>query len=231
MQNAISQLYTVFSKYKFDPQMWHAQITVSREWKAELYSKPLREIPTRIIGIYAFKAITTWGKVENFKFYLPRILEVLTFPNNSIQIFVLFGKFEMADWKNWPVDEQNALHNFLIAWWHFLHTKSDYFCEECLVGICQITQKLPYLLATWQNYCEKLESVSLLHLINFISFHFEELKNNKSKHELANLSAQDKLFLLDWLLVQKTHLEKALLRVKDEVLKLEIENAIYCLEK
>jgi len=46
---------------------------VSNEDKEKLHTKELRLLEESDISRYAFRALTTWGDIDDFKHYLPRI--------------------------------------------------------------------------------------------------------------------------------------------------------------
>ncbi|HYF65229.1 MAG TPA: hypothetical protein VD886_20545 [Herpetosiphonaceae bacterium] len=61
------------------------------------------------IGRFAFKALTTWGEVEDFKHFLPRL-----FDHDAEQAL---DKLGYAEWRAWPQPEQRAVEEYLAALW------------------------------------------------------------------------------------------------------------------
>ncbi len=74
---AIERLYQVFSRYKVLGMVEGCPHCVSDEDKAKLHSKPLRKLEPDDVSRYSWKAMTTWGDVSDFKYFLPRLLEQL----------------------------------------------------------------------------------------------------------------------------------------------------------
>lgn len=67
-------------------------MTVSESDKAALHSKKLRELENKEICGYAFSAITTWGDLNDFKHYLPRIFELAAANKLMVNTFVILDK-------------------------------------------------------------------------------------------------------------------------------------------
>lgn len=44
----------------------------------DLHAAPLRELPEEHVGYFAFKAMTTFGGVDDFRHFLPRIAELVS---------------------------------------------------------------------------------------------------------------------------------------------------------
>ena len=68
--------------------------------------------------------MTTWGTEEDFKHFLPRLLELVTAEESITDVVdseVLLGKLAYADWTHWPSEEQKAVNDYLNALWLHLH--------------------------------------------------------------------------------------------------------------
>jgi hypothetical protein len=59
--------------------------------------------------------MTTWGDVNHFKHFLPRVFELVW--ELGVDLSTIFGKLEYASWRTWPVAEQAAVRQFLRAFW------------------------------------------------------------------------------------------------------------------
>ena len=62
--------------------------------------------------------MTTWGNVEDFKHFLPRLCELLAINSASgppIDLTSLMGKLEYANLPEWPDDERAAVVQFMLA--------------------------------------------------------------------------------------------------------------------
>ncbi|MFI6921890.1 hypothetical protein ACIBIZ_18250 [Nonomuraea spiralis] len=83
-----------------------------------LLSGPVAAIEAASLARYAAKALTTWGGVPEFRYFLPRLLEcaaadAFSYPDPEI----VLGKLAVAGWQGWPAAEREAITGFLYAWW------------------------------------------------------------------------------------------------------------------
>lgn len=63
------------------------------------------------LGRFAFKAMTTWSTVDDFKHFLPRLLELLP----GLDVELVLGKVGYASFERWPDVEQRAVRRHLRA--------------------------------------------------------------------------------------------------------------------
>jgi len=73
---SIEKLYATFARYPLRASMDACPCCVTDEDMGRLCSKELRGLEENDISLYAYKAMTTWGDVEDFKHFLPRIFEL-----------------------------------------------------------------------------------------------------------------------------------------------------------
>ncbi|WP_170170342.1 hypothetical protein [Hymenobacter perfusus] len=111
---------------------------------------PLADLTKAQLQRYAFKAMTTWGDAADFRYFLPRLLELSLRPDADIEKETLFGKMELANWTSWPAAEQAAVRDMLVAWWAH-HIQQECFFEEELLGwLIRLTGSIEPLLQAWQ---------------------------------------------------------------------------------
>lgn len=123
LTEAVDGLYAVFSIYPLAQEVEGCPCCVSGEDRAALHVRPLRELTAKDLCRYAFKALTTWGSADDFKHFLPRLLELAADPYDlsyDIDVEVLFGKLSYAKWRNWPREEQQAVASYFSALWQWL---------------------------------------------------------------------------------------------------------------
>ena len=84
----------------------------------KLHAKPLLELNWQDLGIYLFKAMTTCGDIEDFKHFLPRILElyVIDYYGAIYDIFIVFEKLNYACWHTWDLNERDAILALFNEW-------------------------------------------------------------------------------------------------------------------
>jgi len=120
---AIEGLYEMFSAYPLAAKIDGCPCCVSDQDESSLHRKPLHELTAEDLSRYAFKALTTWGTKNDFKHFLPRLLELVTEKDgiaNEIDLAVLFGKLEYAHWNTWPARERAAVRRYLTVLWLFV---------------------------------------------------------------------------------------------------------------
>jgi hypothetical protein len=70
------------------------------------------------LGIFAFKALTNFGDADDFRHFLPRLLELYVLDHSGAPhtLFMLFEKLNAATWTRWPGHEVAAIRRFIDAW-------------------------------------------------------------------------------------------------------------------
>src|SRR5687768_13278272 len=105
LKNSIENLYKSFSKYPLKEQIKGCPCCVGKQENRVLHSKTLRELSGEDLSFYGFKALTTFGDVEDFKHFLPRLFEITVEDDFAYDTAILFGKLKYADWQNWDEKE------------------------------------------------------------------------------------------------------------------------------
>ena len=84
-----------------------------------LLSTPLREITGQQIWRYVSGAFLTIGSENDFRYLLPRILEISVIdPGNANDPEIVIGKLGLAGWREWTATEQRTIEKFLDAWFY-----------------------------------------------------------------------------------------------------------------
>lgn len=127
-KESIENLYETFKKYKLNGKIAKCPCgCISDEDEKKIYSKPLRDLEADDIGFYNAKAMTTWGNVENYKHFLPRIIEIYKEGKGKgwIDLDTIHNKLEHANWKEWEEEEQKQINKFVEIDWKELVNKSE----------------------------------------------------------------------------------------------------------
>jgi hypothetical protein len=180
LHSAIENVYRVFNRYPL--RHGHpipCPCCTSKEDVAQLHSKPLRQLTDKDLDKYGFKAMTTWGDVEDFKHYLPRLLELLLTNNLNFGFGDPVQKLAYGQWRTWPQEEQDAIEACLCALWEsVLVTEPDPFdVGGDLMMIAALIDDLDPLLQHWQQLSttSKTALASLayfvIHLWHYGGFH------------------------------------------------------------
>ncbi len=171
LTEAIEGLYEAFLDYPLALKIEGCPCCVSAENESALHRSPLRELTAEDLSRYAFKALTTWGTENDFKHFLPRLLELVTEENSiiyEVDIEVLFGKLSYAKWNTWPEPERAAVCRYLMALWLFvLFVPMEAIAvDEYLCGIGQAEDDLSSYLDVWQNLTM---DTATNHLVEFVA--------------------------------------------------------------
>ena len=82
-----------------------------------LTAAPLKMLTSEHVGPYSFWAITAVGSERDYRHFLPRILELSVrdpqWPGAEPEVTA--AKLNLAGWRTWPSDQQEAVRRFLNA--------------------------------------------------------------------------------------------------------------------
>lgn len=179
---AIDRLYKVFARYEVVGMVEGCACCVSEADKLRLHSKPLQQLSAGDLERYAWKAMTTWGETEDFKHFLPRLLELLaTGCRFDLDADTVVGKILYADWKDWPEEEREAVVRFLRAWWRIAIRRapddSELFdANDCLGFIGMLMDDMNPFLQDWSAF---EEPVALYQLTRFLDSNADGLMSSR----------------------------------------------------
>lgn len=109
---ALEALYAAFVQYT-GSHVEGCPHCVSFEDSAALRRAPLRQLGGELHR-YLFKAMTTWGTNDDFKHFVPRLVELYAWSSDA---WLLCDKLAYASWRAWPEHEQRAVERYLQALW------------------------------------------------------------------------------------------------------------------
>ncbi|MCX5661097.1 MAG: hypothetical protein NTW19_15530 [Planctomycetota bacterium] len=121
LDRCVRDLYDVFAVY---PLAKWIEPDGAFPWACDdrpLRASPLAQIPESAFKWYQTKAISSWGGVDDFKHFLPRIFDLIARSVNGPKLMTLdpivFVKLHQADWRRWPTREQLVLDAYFDALW------------------------------------------------------------------------------------------------------------------
>jgi hypothetical protein len=116
---AVDRLYIAFSGVRRPSVIEYCTCCFSAdEEHALLAPVALRQLSVDVLRPYAFDVLLTVGDVEDFRYFLPRILEVAcTVGFNGPDLEPLAGRLARAQWLDWPAAEQVAVRDVLAVLW------------------------------------------------------------------------------------------------------------------
>ena len=225
---ATENLYKTFSKYPFKSSIEGCPCCVSDSDKSTLHSKSLRELEDEDLSRYAFKAITTWGNVDDYKHYLPRIFELTAKRKLIVDTFVILGKLNYAKWKQWETGEQETINQFLKAWWKYDINNASYFDSEILVELHKLILDIEPMLKEWNV---DIEGQGFKNFVEFVQFNYHELAGKNKLFE--TLTEEEVEFFKNWVKSNKDKLEEGFFVYdkKDKEFSERISNSLYMLER
>ncbi|HMS68171.1 MAG TPA: hypothetical protein PKD18_08530 [Saprospiraceae bacterium] len=224
----IGELYKTFAKYPFKPSIEGCPCCVSDTDKSTLHSKQLRELEDEDISRYAFKAITTWGDVNDFKHYLLRIFELSSTRKLIVDSFVVLGKLDHGNWTEWENQEILTITKFLKSWWKYEINYNGYFDSEILIEINKIIKDLPTMLSDWNL---SMETQGFRNYVELTENHYYELRGkNKTFKEL---SEQEVETLINWIECNSFRLEEGFFKFEsiDKKFSDRLSNTLYIFER
>lgn len=132
-----------------------------------ILSKPLRDITADDISLYAGAAFCTAGEEADWRYYLPRLLELAVDHGQEdryINPEIVLGNLTRAKWDRWHKSERAAVIAFVDAWYDLVITEvpaDGMKIDELLCGIARagipLKAYLDRLLANLEAlvaYCE-----------------------------------------------------------------------------
>lgn len=130
----IENLYSAFSCYPRPDKVMGSPISVEEGADRHLLSAPLRSVD--IPDEYLFKAMSTWGTEDDFKYFLPRILELWFLGFGPYGSSVFFSKILSSGWDEWTDEQKQAFEAYLIAKWE-LATQGPYYNTFNIEELCK----------------------------------------------------------------------------------------------
>ena len=126
---AVENLYAVFAQYLPLQLADCCPHCTDADDLAGLQSAPLRELDEDSLERFSFRTMTTWGDADNFRHYLPRLLEWVVW-GDELDFEAVTSKLIYADWRSWPIEEQNTIEQFLLALWQAILSSTPYWLRR-----------------------------------------------------------------------------------------------------
>ena len=207
----IEELYKTFSKYPFKSKIEGCPCCVKDSDKSTLHSKKLRELETEDLSYYAFKAMTTFGDLEDFKHYLPRIFELSAKRKLMVDTFVILGKLEYGNWLTWDKGEKSIINKFIQSWWKYDINNNECFDSEILIELNKVIKDLQEMLDCWSL---DLETQGFKNYVDLIEFFYHDLKNKN--REFKGFNKEEVKIFTSWIETNSNKLEEGFFRFENE---------------
>jgi len=118
LTDSLEALYQVLAGYAATMDLRSGARCISQEDRQRLAAKPLRLLDGDDLAWYSQKALTLWGNLAAFKYFLPRLLSLASQPGTGVFFTTLLDKLRHADCRRWPRQERAALAQCLRQFWH-----------------------------------------------------------------------------------------------------------------
>lgn len=153
LQRLINDCYAAFASYPRPHAMHASPLRDPLALLKTLSSAPLRELTGEQIGPYAGYALTTVGDVDDYKHFLPRILEQAVHEPQWMGTDppIIAQRLKRGKWLDWPVHEQAAIRAlFAGAWSQALQEDPDEEeADSWICGIACLDLDLAAMLEKW----------------------------------------------------------------------------------
>lgn len=134
LEKIIEQVYKLFENYKIKGSLDVCKICcVTDEQEKLLISTPLRKLSVELLTIYNDSAKTEFQNANELKYFLPRMLELVTqfqFPSHSCEICL--QRIGMVKKEEWKEKEYILIENFAEEFFIYclsLYPIPNFFCS------------------------------------------------------------------------------------------------------
>lgn len=127
-QEAIRNLYNIFSKYKLNDKITgcHCLMCMDDAYDELLHKIPLNNLTTTQLLCYIQSASIIDKSCNDFKYFIPRILEIIYEDKNESEsesesdyfIEFIWAVIAKANYHSWKHDEREAIDAFFKAYWN-----------------------------------------------------------------------------------------------------------------
>lgn len=119
-EDLIRALYVTFARYTAEHPLVGCPCCVGAQDQRSIHG-PLRELSAEALSRYSAKAMSTWGTATTFKYFVPRILELLGSSEatayHGFDAELIAGKLTYAAWRMWRPEEQALITRYFQALW------------------------------------------------------------------------------------------------------------------
>lgn len=201
LQSAIDRCYEVFASYPTPRSLEASPLREAKAIMQTLTSKPLRELSGEEIGPYSGYALTTVGNANDYRHFLPRILEEAV--RNPIWMGtepeVIAGRLILGGLLGWNAEEKGAIGPlFHRAWMRAadLHPSQEdatpWFC-----GMAILRMDVVRVLEAWRS---TPRTNPILQLANFLESEAEPLSKANAGSCWAECDEYTLHLIRQWLL-------------------------------
>ena len=171
----LDNLYRVTERY--EPLLRNLE---DRDLRVQLTRVSRRSVHQEPIGRYAAEAVLIVGDSADYRYFLPRILELLAggWDTPIVGAETLIGRLHFAEWMLWPRQERLAVQQVLSALWRSVLATypTTHTADSMLCGLGWAEDDLGPYLATW---AQSPQPQAALHLSDFLEANIQSLSTSR----------------------------------------------------
>ncbi|MCG7532689.1 hypothetical protein MHM98_15245 [Psychrobium sp. MM17-31] len=124
MEINFQEIYQEFKHYPLKPSIKGCPHCELKSVNSSLHSKSLESLSWDDFQVFIFKSMTTFGDVEDFKHFLPRIFElyITDYWNAPYDFELLLSKLTYAKFESWEQHEKKTIKVLYQSWVNQLQT-------------------------------------------------------------------------------------------------------------
>jgi hypothetical protein len=223
---ATERLYKVFRNYPLKKLSVEYMFTPEEQVEIQraVESRPLNQLTHHDLDLYAKEAFGWVGDLEDFKHFLPRLLELMTIewePEDFISIGIrpveMLMKLNHAEWLSWPDEERTAIEEYFLIVWASLISEFDEFsnAERYLTAFVIAMPTLTPFLELWLN---DSSIASALHLAEYLYYAYQDIVYEKNLGVFWRDHPELEKEMTDWLCLPEVEqkLETAFFQCTDQ---------------
>ncbi|MBN1500491.1 MAG: hypothetical protein JW982_10055 [Spirochaetes bacterium] len=194
INNSINKLYEIFSNVPRPVKIDACPCCVDKKQIFTLLNKQLREITPDEMSGYASSVFLTAGSENDFRYFLPRILDILI--NNSgwwPDPEIIGRAMQSYGWNRFTENEQSAISNFFDSVLITDINSPDSDGDFINTWLCTVS----YFYPDWDKYLEIITKKPKA-LVSLYECHSNTLMRNKLSDGFWNDSPKDQEFI-NWI--------------------------------
>lgn len=134
---------------------------------------PLERLTCPQLSPFAFRAITAWGDADDYRHFLPRVLELAASPEGrdfpGFDLGVVASKLELCDFGTWPEAQRAAVSAYLREVWDSARSEDPeaggWSTEEVLAAAARLADDVTPFLAAWAQDASPTATLRLADLL------------------------------------------------------------------
>lgn len=175
----LSEIYDEFRAFQRPAGLDASPLRDAAAPHSQLTSCPLRDLGVESLVEYASAAMTTVGNINDYKHFLPRLLD-LAVTSMLVEPEMIALKLILAEWRSWPRRQQRLIEDFyrracLDA---FSRHPDDFIAEGWLCGLAILNLEFDTLIAEIAVSRDGRTALQLAHFVSASSI-FDDVPDRR----------------------------------------------------